>query len=226
MNTTVIIIEMIVFAVLFTVLVFSAYSGGRQYSAAGIHNYPPEIQEEYFKTHERMEVSYKSGKVIATKGFGMILFTAIIAGCAYFAGAKTFLQGFLLAFFLMAWIGVYDTFFLDWVLFANLKMFRLLWDIHEDLVLLLDKSAGTSYENYGHEFALRMTDAYMEYYNEAKKRGLAKAKITRAEMHVLCSAFWTAIYEPFVHDMPWKEVEAHCKILSRYFNWAGAISME
>lgn len=132
MNTTVIIIEMIVFAVLFTVLVFSAYSGGRQYSAAGIHNYPPEIQEEYFKTHERMEVSYKSGKVIATKGFGMTLFTAIIAGCAYFAGAKTFLQGFLLAFFLMAWIGVYDTFFLDWVLFANLKMFRLEGTEHMD----------------------------------------------------------------------------------------------
>lgn len=116
----------------------------------------------------------------------------------------------------------------SWVMSEKyiLEMFRLLWDIREDLVLLLDKSAGTSYENYGHEFALRMTDAYMEYYNEAKKRGLAKAKITRAEMHVLCSAFWTAIYEPFVHDMPWKEVEAHCKILSRYFNWAGAISME
>lgn len=116
----------------------------------------------------------------------------------------------------------------SWVMSEKyiLEMFRLLWDIREDLVLLLDKSAGTSYENYGHEFALRMTDAYMEYYNEAKKRGLAKAKITRAEMHVLCSAFWTAIYEPFVHDMPWKEVEAHCKILPRYFNWAGAISME
>ena len=132
MNVTVIVVEMIIFAVIFTVIVFSVYSGGRQYSAAGIHNYPPDIQEEYFKTHERIEAGYKSKKVIAAKGFGMLLFTCILCACAYFAGARTFLQGFLLSFFLMVWIGAYDTFFLDWVLFANLKMFRLEGTEHMD----------------------------------------------------------------------------------------------
>ena len=39
--------------------------------------------------------------------------------------AATFWQGFWLAFGLMVWIGLYDTCFLDWVLFANLPMFRL-----------------------------------------------------------------------------------------------------
>ena len=108
----------------------------------------------------------------------------------------------------------------------TLDMFKMLWDIRGDFVLLLEKSAGTSYENYRHDFALRMTDAYMKYYSEAKRRGLAKAKISRAEMHVLCTAFWTAIYEPFVHDMSWEEVEEHCKVLCRYFRWADAILME
>ena len=32
----------------------------------------------------------------------------------------------------MAWIGAYDTFFLDWVLFANLPMFRLEGTEHMD----------------------------------------------------------------------------------------------
>ena len=129
---SVIVIEMLVFAGIFTAIIFIAYSGGRQYSAAGIHNYPPDIQEEYFKTHPRMDVSYNNKKVLLTKSFGILLFTIILIGCAWFAGAKTFWQGFWLAFGLMVWIGVYDTCFLDWVLFANLKMFRLEGTEHMD----------------------------------------------------------------------------------------------
>ena len=105
----------------------------------------------------------------------------------------------------------------------TLDIFKMLWDIRGDFVLLLEKSAGTSYENYGHNFALRMTEVYMKYYFEAKRRGLATAEISKAEMHVLCTSFWTAVYEPFVHNMPWEEIEEHCKVLCRYFDWAGAI---
>ena len=60
------------------------------------------------------------------------MFTAILTGCAVFAGAGSFRQGFWLAFGLMAWIGAYDTFFLDWVLFANMKCFRLPGTEHMD----------------------------------------------------------------------------------------------
>lgn len=106
-----------------------------------------------------------------------------------------------------------------------LDLFRTLWKIRGDFVLLLEKSAGTVYENYGHEFALRMTDAYMQYYAEAKKRGLAKAGISRDEMHVLCTSFWTAIYEPFVHKMTWKEIEDHCRVMCRFYDWTKALAM-
>ena len=44
-----------------------------------------------------------------------------------------------------------------------LDMFRMIWDIRKDLVILLEKSSGTSYENYIHDFSLRMTKAYMQY---------------------------------------------------------------
>ena len=60
MNIWVILIEMAVFAALFTAIVFYASGGDRKHSPAAIHNYPPDIQEEYFKTHERIDVSYKS----------------------------------------------------------------------------------------------------------------------------------------------------------------------
>ena len=132
MSTLVIIIEMVAFAVLYTAIVFTAYRGVKKYSPAGIHNYPPDIQEAYFKTHERVEVSYRSKKVLLTKGLGILLFTGILLVCALVAGAKSFWQGFGLAFGLMVWIGLYDTCFLDWVLFANLPMFRLEGTEHMD----------------------------------------------------------------------------------------------
>ena len=132
MSIRVILIEMIVFSAIFTAILFAAYRGGRQYSAAGIHNYPPDIQEEYYKTHEKVDVSYRSKKVLLTKGFGVLLFTGILLVCALAAGAETFQQGFWLAFGLMVWIGIYDTCFLDWVLFANLPMFRLEGTEHMD----------------------------------------------------------------------------------------------
>lgn len=125
MTWWVIALEALAFAAIFTASVFLAYRGNKKYSAAGIHNYPPDIQEEYFKTHDRIDVSGRSKNVILVKGFGIVLFTGILLLCSLLAGAKTLWQGFLLTFGLMIWIGAYDTFFLDWVLFANLPMFRL-----------------------------------------------------------------------------------------------------
>jgi AcrR family transcriptional regulator len=106
-----------------------------------------------------------------------------------------------------------------------LDMFRMIWNFRKDLVILLERSSGTMYENYGHDFALRMTKAYMQYYLEAKKRGLANADISEEQMHVLCTSFWTSVYEPFIHKMTWKKIEEHCKVLCRFFNWAEAIGL-
>jgi len=127
----VILIEAVIFALLFTVIVFLGCIKGK-YNASTIHNYPPDIQEEYFKTHDKVDVSSKSTKVIITKSCGILMFIAIFTLCSYLAGAKTFLEGFLLGLGLMLWLGLYDTLFLDWVLFANLKMFRLEGTEHMD----------------------------------------------------------------------------------------------
>ena len=106
-----------------------------------------------------------------------------------------------------------------------LDMFRTIWDFRKDFVLLLEKSAGTKYENYGHDFAYRVTDAYMQYYLETKKRGLTKVVISKEQMHVLCTSFWTSVYEPFIHKMTWKQIEEHSKLLCRFFSWTGALGL-
>ena len=92
MNWIIVFIEAIAFAGLFTAVVFSSSRGDRKYSAASIHNYPPDIQEEYFKAHPRIEVGYRSKKVVLTKACGVLLFSAILLGCALLAGAGSFWQ--------------------------------------------------------------------------------------------------------------------------------------
>lgn len=54
---------------------------------AGVHNYLPEIQTEYFKTHPRVPTAPLSGRTIAIKSFGILLFTALLTLGAIWAGA-------------------------------------------------------------------------------------------------------------------------------------------
>ena len=93
MNLYMIIIEALVFAGIFTAILFAYFRGDRKYSPASIHNYPPDIQEEYFKTHERVDVSYRSGNVLLTKSAGVLIFNGILLVCALIAGESTFICG-------------------------------------------------------------------------------------------------------------------------------------
>lgn len=129
MNTTVIIIEALIFTLVFTAACF-ATTGGK--SNLQIDNYPPDIQEEYFKTHDRPAPAEFSRTAVLRKGIALIIFAALLVFMAHLAGARTFLQGFAFSFGIMVWIGLYDTFFMDWVLFANLKRFRLEGTEHMD----------------------------------------------------------------------------------------------
>lgn len=131
LNINIIIIEAIIFAVIFTALVFLLAIKCRN-TPAMIHNYPEDIQKEYFKTHKKVDTSYKSKKVLLAKSCWVLIFTAILFLCSYFAWATTFKKWFLVTFILMLWIGIYDTFFLDWIIFANVKMFKLEWTEHMD----------------------------------------------------------------------------------------------
>lgn len=125
----IILIETIVFTGLFTALVMLPTI---KHPEISVHNYPKEIQEEYFKTHERVGTKPLSLRTIIFKVFGIILFTVMLVAGAILAGAKTFWAGALFATILFGVVGAWDTFFIDWVLFANLRCFRLPRTEHMD----------------------------------------------------------------------------------------------
>ena len=121
-----------------------------------------------------------------------------------------------------------DEIYASWLMSyeAMIPLFRLLNDHRDTFSLLIDKAAGTHYEDFSHEYVTKMSYAYEQYYTEARKRGLAEAEVTREEFHALLSSFWTCICEPFIHDMPWEQIEQHCRIVCRFFNWKDVILLK
>jgi AcrR family transcriptional regulator len=109
---------------------------------------------------------------------------------------------------------------------SMIPMFRLLRSYGDDFKFLIDKSAGTRFESFSHDYVIKMSYAYEQFYKEAYKRGIAKAKVSRDEFHILLTSFWSSICEPFVHDMSEKQMEEHCRVMCRFFDWTAVIKME
>ena len=118
---------------------------------------------------------------------------------------------------------IYDSWVMSYE--AMMPLFKLLYNNRETVSLLIDKAAGTRYENFNHEYVTKMSYAYEQFYAEAYKRGLAHAEVTREEFHVLISSFWTCVCEPIIHDMSWEQIEEHCRIVCRFFNWKEVIKL-
>lgn len=97
--------------------------------------------------------------------------------------------------------------------------FDFLYKRRDDFFLLLTCAAGTRYADFQHDWVEKMTDSSYAYYLEAYKRKLAGADIPRTELHVLLSAFWTTIYEPFIHHFTWEQIVTHSKLVCSLFNW-------
>ena len=90
-----------------------------------IHDYPQDIKEEYFKTHERVPSEFFSKTVLIKKGCALLFALLLMLGLMKLAGAYDFWSALALSYGIWLFIDWYDCFFLDWVLFANMKSVRL-----------------------------------------------------------------------------------------------------
>ena len=91
-----------------------------------ISSYPPEIQEQYYKSQDKQAEKEKLTNIMVIKKIvAAILLVFVLAWMLHMAGAKTFLEGLWLSYLFVFIVFCWDTFFLDWVLFANIKKIRL-----------------------------------------------------------------------------------------------------
>lgn len=129
MNWTIIIIETIVMTAAFTAMILIPLTKNPVW---WIHDYPKDIQEEYFRTHERVPSEFFSKTVLVKKGCALLVVLALILGIAWLANANDFWSAFAVSYCIWTFIDWYDCLFLDWVLFANMKAVRLPGTEHMD----------------------------------------------------------------------------------------------
>lgn len=104
--------------------------------------------------------------------------------------------------------------------------YRFLYERKDGFLLLIDGAAGTRYANFQHDWVEVMTAKSHDYFLEARRRGLTRAELSRLELHILLTAFWSTIYEPFIHNYSWKQIESHCAIVCNLFNWYRVLGFE
>lgn len=97
--------------------------------------------------------------------------------------------------------------------------YDVLHEYRDEFVLLLTGSAGTKYENFDHDWVELMTEETYRCYAEMFSRKITAVVISRKEFHIMLTAFWTTIYEPFIHGLARDEIERYNKLVCRLFRW-------
>ena len=129
MNWMIIICETVIMTIAFTAMVMIPLVKNPVW---WIHDYPKDIQEEYFKTHERVPSEFFSKSVLLKKGCALLVALLLMLVLMKLAGAYGFWSALALSYGIWLFIDWYDCFFLDWVLFANMKAVRLPGTEHMD----------------------------------------------------------------------------------------------
>lgn len=123
MDILVFVIECIIMATAFGVLVFGLLLVS---PLSFISDYPPEIQEEYYRSQHKEATKKPLSTIMAVKKISALLVLVLLfAWMAHKTGAATFVQGLLAVYGYMLVLAVFDTCFLDWILFANVRRIRL-----------------------------------------------------------------------------------------------------
>ncbi len=70
----------------------------------------------------------------------------------------------------------------------------------EDYTLLVAKSRGTKYENFLHDLTEEGQRQFLSYFPLLRELGYPVWDINPAELHLLLSAYSTALFEPVIHS--------------------------
>ncbi|MCD8321784.1 MAG: hypothetical protein LUC89_02720 [Oscillospiraceae bacterium] len=123
MSVSAYVLECVVMCAVFGVFIFGMMLVN---PVSFIGDYPPEIQAQYYTSQHKEAAKEKmTFLTILRKVIAIIVFLFLFAWMAHIAGAETFVDGLLFVYGYMIVLAVFDTCFLDWVLFANIKRVRL-----------------------------------------------------------------------------------------------------
>ena len=91
-----------------------------------------------------------------------------------------------------------------------------LYEKYDSFRLLLCCSNGSKYENFLHCLTERNTQIMLNYIQTQDKWTL---RVDEEELHLLCTTFWSSIFETIQHEFPKEKAKNYCKVLARFFHW-------
>ena len=100
MNWTVIILEAVILTIAFTAMILIPLVKNPVW---WIHDYPKDIQEEYFKTHDRVPAEFFTPTVLLKKGMALLVALALLLGVVKLAGAYDFRSAFAVGYGISCW---------------------------------------------------------------------------------------------------------------------------
>ena len=87
----------------------------------------------------------------------------------------------------------------------------------EEYHLLLAKSKGTKYENFLHDLTERHQNKLLEYMPMLSERGYPVWDMNPKELHLLLSAYTTALFEPVIHYYSLEEANRCLETVEAFF---------
>ena len=106
------------------------------------------------------------------------------------------------------------------------RWLRFLYDRREGFTLLIRCASGSRYGHFHQDWTQRMNVLDYKFYQEARRRSLAKKEISADELHALTFSVWALYYEPFFLGFTWEQIERHAETISRFVDWHSALGMK
>ena len=88
------------------------------------------------------------------------------------------------------------------------------WDAFR---LILCCSQGTRYENFVDDLVKEHQVIMLDVLEELRTKGMPVKDISEEELHILMSAYTTAMFEPVMHNYPLEKAMHHLKTIEQFF---------
>ena len=116
----------------------------------------------------------------------------------------------------------------EWQGAATDMMREVVYPNMEEYHLLLAKAQGTKYENFLHDMTEKHQKRFLAYIKTLKKQGIKVWDIDPKELHLLFSAYTTAMFEPVIHNYSQKDALRCLKTVEAFFlpGWKQLMGLE
>jgi len=103
-----------------------------------------------------------------------------------------------------------------------------MYDHFDEFKLILCRAEGTGYADFIEVLVDMEVDRSEEYYALLRKNGMLSGSMTRQLHHMITRAYFTAVCETIVHDMPREEAMKYVDELAVFFHsgWSELLRLE